>query len=209
MITINKITDVMDHLENVKVIVFDMDDTLYGEKEYVRSGYHEIAKILPQIENAEEKLWNYFEQKKSAIDELLVSENCYSEELKQKCLDVYRNQKPNIHLYTGVENMLKKLKKQGYKLGMITDGRVEGQKAKIETLKIEKYFDKIIITDELGGVEYRKPNSKAYDLMKDYFKCDYQEMIYIGDNLNKDFIYPEKVNIKSIYFKNRDGLYIK
>lgn len=209
MITINKITDVMDHLENVKVIVFDMDDTLYGEKEYVRSGYHEISKILPQIENAEEKLWNYFEQKKSAIDELLVSENCYSEELKQKCLDVYRNQKPNIHLYTGVEDMLEKLKKQGYKLGMITDGRVEGQRAKIEVLKIEEYFDKIIITDELGGIEYRKPNSKAYDLMKDYFKCDYHEMIYIGDNLNKDFIYPEKVNIKSVYFKNRDGLYAK
>ena len=92
---------------------------------------------------------------------------------------------------------------------MITDGRVEGQRAKIEALKIEEYFDKIIITDELGGIEYRKPNSKAYDLMKDYFKCDYQEMIYVGDNLNKDFIYPEKVNIKSIYFKNRDGLYAK
>lgn len=208
MITIKKITDVMNYLDGLKVIIFDLDDTLYSEKEYVRSGYHEIAKILTNIDNVEEKLCCFFEQKKSAIDELLKSENCYSEQLKKECLEVYRNQKPDIHLYHGVEGMLIDLKKQGYKLGMITDGRSEGQRAKIESLGLERYFDRIIITDDLGGIDYRKPNPLAFRLMKTHFNVEYDEMCYIGDNSSKDFIVPYMVSMKSILFKNKDGLYI-
>lgn len=47
--------------------------------------------------------------------------------------------------------MLERLK-QNYKLGLITDGRPEGQKAKIKALRLGKYFDEIIITDELVGL---------------------------------------------------------
>lgn len=207
MITINNITDVMNYLDGIKVVVFDLDDTLYSEKEYVRSGYHEIAKILPFIKNVEDKLWNFFENKKSAIDELLISENCYSDDLKNKCLETYRNQEPSLHLYPGVEDMLIKLRTQGFKLGMITDGRPEGQRAKLKSLDIEKYFDKIIITDELGGIEYRKPNSLSYTIMKDFFNCDYKVMIYVGDNLRKDFISPQNFGMKYIWIHNNNGLY--
>lgn len=207
MITINNITDVMNYLDGIKVVVFDLDDTLYSEKEYVRSGYHEIAKILPFIKNVEDKLWNFFENKKSAIDELLISENCFSDDLKNKCLEVYRNQEPSLHLYPGVEDMLTKLRKQGFKLGMITDGRPEGQRAKLKSLDIEKYFDKIIITDELGGIEYRKPNQKSFIIMNDHFGFNYEEMCYIGDNIIKDFNGPLILNMRIIYFKNADGIY--
>lgn len=207
MITIKKITDVMNYLDGLKVIIFDLDDTLYSEKEYVRSGYHEVAKSLPNIKNAEEKLWCFFEQKKTAIDELLKSENCYSEQLKKECLEVYRSQKPDIHLYPEVEDMLIDLKKQGYKLGMITDGRPEGQRAKIESLGLERYFDRIIITDELGGIVYRKPNPLSFEMMKNYFGCEYHKMCYVGDNINKDFIGPDKLGMNAVFFMNYDSLY--
>ena len=132
-----------------------------------------------------------------------------SDDLIIECVRVYRwNEKPDIHLYDGVMEMLRELKAGGYKLGMITDGRPEGQKAKIKALGIESFIDHIIITDELGGVEYRKPNSKAFELMKEYFEnIPYEAMVYVGDNMNKDFIAPGKLGMKSIYFRNSDGLY--
>lgn len=209
MIIVKNITDIINHLDGIKVVIFDLDDTLYSEKEYVRSGYHEVMKLLPNITNVEEKLWLLFSQGKSAIDELLINENCYSEELKNNCLKAYRNQQPNIHLYDGVKDMLKKLVKEGYRLGMITDGRPNGQSAKIKSLDLEKYFDKIIITDELGGLDYRKPNPLSYKIMKDYFGFEYHEMCYIGDNINKDFISSKRLHIRSIYFDNYDGIYNK
>ena len=43
--------------------------------------------------------------------------------------------------------------------------------------------------------------------MKKFFDVPYESIVYIGDNLKKDFIAPKLLGMKSIYFKNADGLY--
>ncbi len=208
MITIDNILDVEKYLDNVDGVIFDLDDTLYSEKEYVKSGYSAIARNFTNIKNMDEKLWNAFLEKRNAIDYVLEQEGILTEEDKQKALDTYRNHMPNIHFYDGITNMLLRLK-QNKKLGLITDGRPIGQRNKIKALNLEKYIDNIIVTDELGGTEFRKPNSKAFELMQEILKTPFERMAYIGDNINKDFIAPEKLGIKTIYFRNEDGLYYK
>lgn len=209
MIEIFEILEVTRHIDGLKAIIFDMDDTLYGEKEYVRSGYEKIAQVIPQVEHAGKKLWKLFEEKKPAIDELLKQEGLESEEVKKACLHAYRYQEPDIHLYPGVEQMLKDLKAQGYLLGIITDGRPEGQRAKIKALGLEALVDQIIVTDEFGGAEYRKPNPLAFETMSQKLEVEYSQMCYVGDNINKDFIAPQQLGMRSIWFKNPDGLYIR
>lgn len=203
---IDNILDVKRYLTNLKAVVFDMDDTLYSEKEYVRSGYRQIAKLFPQVENAEQKLWKFFEEKKAAIDEFLKSEGVYSDEIKARCLNVYRCQEPEIHLYPGVKQMLQELKKE-YRLGLITDGRPEGQRAKIKALQLDEVIDEIIVTDELGGIEYRKPNPEAFRQMVKRLDVEYKDMCYVGDNVSKDFCAPIKLGMRNIWFRNQDGLY--
>lgn len=207
MIEIDAIFETRLYLKGLKAVIFDLDDTLYSEKEYVKSGYHAVAEGLPQVEDTEWKLWRAFENKKSAIDEVLTNEGIYTEELKQKCLEVYRSHKPNIHLYDGVLPMLLELRQQGYLLGIITDGRSEGQRAKITALNLDQYVDYIIVTDELGSMEYRKPNKKAFVMMQERFGVHFAEMCYVGDNIKKDFDAPEKLGMKSILFRNTDGLH--
>ena len=68
MLEISDILEVRKHIEGLKAVIFDLDDTLYSEKEYVRSGYGKIAAVIPEVENAAEKLWSLFEEKKPAID---------------------------------------------------------------------------------------------------------------------------------------------
>ena len=207
MIRISDILEVQDHIEGLRAVVFDMDDTLYGEKEYVKSGYQKIGEEFPEIANTAERLWAFFEGGKPAIDELLKEEGMLDEDTKQKCIHIYRHQMPNIHLYTGVREMLTKLRQKGLKLGLITDGRPEGQRAKIQALGLEEMFDYIIVTDELGGTEYRKPNPKAFELMGEALGITYAEMCYVGDNIRKDFIAPLQLGMKAIHFANQDGLY--
>ncbi len=207
MIEIKNIKDIIQHIDGLKAVVFDLDDNLYGEKEYIKSGYRAVAKVIPGVYNAADKLWTAFEDKKSAIDEVLLAESIYTDELKQKCLSIYRTHIPEIHLYEGVENLFETLRKKGLKLGIITDGRPEGQRAKIKSLNLEAYVDNIIITDELGGIEFRKPNEKAFYLMREQLGIDFSEMCYVGDNIKKDFIAPDKLGMKSIRILNNDGLY--
>ena len=207
MIEITSMAEVKKHLQGLHAIIFDLDDTLYGEKEYVRSGYHAIAEALPQVEQMEEKLWKAFEQNKPAIDEVLVSEGIYTEELKQKCLSVYRFHQPDIHLYEGVKDLLCQLRADGYKVGIITDGRPKGQRAKIKALGLDEFVDHIIVTDELGSVEYRKPNQTAFVRMQELLHVPFEEMCYVGDNNKKDFVAPEMLGMRCIWFRNVDGLY--
>ena len=207
MIRISNIHEVLEHIADLKGVIFDLDDTLYSEKQYVRSGYREIAKTLSDVKDAEKRWWQLFEEGKPAIDELLSENGIDSENKKAECLRVYRYQRPNITLYPGVENILETLRVSGYKLGVITDGRVEGQQAKIEALNLRKYFEDIIITDSLGGIQYRKPCEKAFEIMQERWQIPFSKMMYVGDNISKDFNAPEILGMKSCFFVNADGLY--
>lgn len=209
MIEITEIVDTMKYIDGLSAVVFDLDDTLYSEKQYVRSGYHAVASAISQLKDMEAKLWDEFEVGNPAIDIVLKEEGIYTEELKNFCLSIYRTHKPNISLYGGVTDMLKELHRRGVNVGIITDGRPEGQKAKIEALGLESMVDAIIITDDLGGVEYRKPCDIAFRLMKERIGDGrYSTMCYVGDNIKKDFIAPEKLGMKVIWFKNKEGLYV-
>lgn len=207
MIEITNILDIEKHLDGIEAVIFDLDDTLYSEKEYVRSGYRAIASILSQLPNAEEELWTAFKHGQNAIDTVLNNNNIYSDELKEKCLKIYRFHVPEIHLYSGVYDMLISLKNNGFRLGIITDGRPEGQHNKIDVLGLENIVDEIIITDELGGIQCRKPNEISFRMMQDKMNIPFENMVYIGDNIKKDFIAPDKLGMRSIYFRNSDGLY--
>ena len=204
MITINNILEVESYLNQIDGVVFDLDDTLYSEKNYVRSGYRKIAQNYPEIENAEERLWNSFLKGEKAIDKVF-DEASLDEKEKKNALNIYRAHMPVIELYAGVSEMLSRIKDKGKKIGIITDGRPDGQKNKIKALKLD--VDQVIITDELGGIQYRKPNKKAFELMQNRWKIAFNEMVYIGDNVTKDFIAPKELGMKVIYFKNADGLY--
>lgn len=207
MIKVYSILDAEPYLLQFDAILFDLDDTLYSEKDYIRSGFHQVAMLFPDDIDVEKKLWDYFISKKPAIDSLLSEKRIVDVNFKEQCLQAYRSQKPQLSLYPGAWEMLCRLRRQNKKLGLITDGRPNGQKAKIEGLGIQELFDKIVITDELGGTDFRKPNTAAFALMAEYFGTAFEKMCYVGDNIQKDFIAPEKLGMHSIWFQNTDGIY--
>mgnify|MGYP002509386970 CR=1 FL=1 len=59
MIEIFHILEVKNHVKGLDAVIFDLDDTLYSEKEYVRSGYKKISELFPKVDDAEEKLLRY------------------------------------------------------------------------------------------------------------------------------------------------------
>lgn len=187
----------------IKGVIFDLDDTLYSEKEYVRSGYKAVSDYLGG--RYEEELWNYFEAGKPAIDELLKQLGRENE--KAKVLSVYRSHQPDIHLYPGVTEMIEELKAKSIKVGIITDGRPEGQRNKLEALGLD--VDDVIVTDELGGVQFRKPCDIAFRIMMTRWRLNPADIVYVGDNPVKDFQAPQQLGMKSIWFRNADGLYRK
>ena len=185
----------------IKGVIFDLDDTLYSEKEYVKSGYKAVSDYLGG--GYEDKLWSFFEARKPAIDELM--RDLGREDEKAEVLKVYRSHKPDIHPYSGVAEMIAELKEKGIKVGIITDGRPEGQRNKLKSLGLD--IDDVIITDELGGIQFRKPCDIAFRIMATRWRLNPADIVYVGDNPAKDFQAPQQLGMRSICFNNPEGLY--
>lgn len=177
-----------------KVILFDLDDTLYLERDYVYSGYKVVASFLEKKYNLSLKTTylKMIDLSKESYDNVFnrlfdaYNIKVGNDEIK-KIIEIYKNHIPNIDLCEDSRKILENLLKKDIKLGLITDGDSIQQRNKIKGLDIEKYFEKIIITDELApNREFWKPNKKAFEIMIDFFKEEPKNILYVGDNLNKD-----------------------
>lgn len=199
----------------IKVVVFDLDDTLISEKDYIKSGFEHIAYIYSdkykfnniEVFNILMALFN--ENTSNVFNRFYEKMNIeYSIEDIKKDIFEYRNHIPKIQFFEDVIPTINDLKSKGIKLGMITDGYKETQRNKIKVLDLEKYIDYIIVTDELGR-EFWKPHQKSFIMMKDYFNVEYNEMVYIGDNPLKDFKAGNDLGMNTIMISRMNKIYNK
>ena len=190
--------------KSIKGIIFDLDDTLYNEIEYVKSGFEAVSRYLGDASYAS-KLLYYFNNEANPIDKLLEEIGRIDE--KDAVVDIYRKHKPRLTLDEAVAATLNNLRGSNIKLGIITDGRPEGQRAKIKALGIESYIDDIIVTDELGGKQFRKPNDISFRILQNRWRLAPEQIIYVGDNLNKDHLAPQQLGMNFVHYRNEDGLY--
>jgi putative hydrolase of the HAD superfamily len=180
-------------LPTSKIFVFDLDDTLYSERDFEKSGI--------------EYVYNYFEIKHISLDSILNNRknwidqiiNVTNKEITiQMVLDLYRCHLPAIELYEDSKFFLEMLLSNGYEMSLITDGRSITQRNKLKALGIDYYFKSIVISEEVNS---EKPSEVNYRLvMNDQPPENY---IYIADNPKKDFITPNKLGWTSFCILDR------
>ncbi|TMN21937.1 HAD family hydrolase [Lentibacillus cibarius] len=195
-----------------RAVIFDLDDTLISERKYVESGYLHIAKIIKKSYGKdEEELYNllidlYKDSPKKVFNRLFDKLGvAYSQSDIMELVKDYRNHLPNIDFFDDVLPCLGLLKEKNIKIGIITDGYASAQRQKLKAVKAVNYFNEIIVTDELGK-EYWKPHPKSFEVMKEKLNVKFNDMIYIGDNPEKDFYIGSMYPIKTIRIY-RDGVY--
>ena len=188
----------------IRAILFDLDDTLYDEMQFVKGGFEAVSSYTSKNANVNQNvvyqlLLDVLEKhgRGQTFDIALKKLGLYNKNLIPKLVEVYRTHKPKLSLYSEVRTVLSTLRKQGYKLGLITDGNVKVQRNKVEALKIKDFFDCIIFSDEYG-IEKQKPNSFPYRKVMEELKVSARETIYIGDNPYKDFVSAKKLGIFTI-----------
>ena len=196
----------------IKALIFDLDDTLYYEKEYVLGAFKEVANYLGnEYRKDEKKLYLRMKQLleesgRGKIFNVICEENSFDEDIAE-LIDRYRNSIPKLELYEDSIEILTWARKNGYRIGVITDGCSKVQWNKIKALEIEKLVDKIIVTDDFGK-EFWKPNKKSYLDMIGFFIVEKDECVYIGDNPNKDFIGAKEIGMKTIRVIREKGDHI-
>ncbi|SHI42243.1 putative hydrolase of the HAD superfamily [Clostridium cavendishii DSM 21758] len=197
----------------IKTLIFDLDDTLYNERTYVFGAFKEVCDYLGNKHDLNAELLYkdviniFYEKGRGKIFNDLCDKHNLKENIKN-LVSTYRKSRPKLTMYEDALYMLKWLKKHGYNLGVITDGKSIVQWNKIKSLNLEEFVDKIVVSDDLGS-EFWKPHEKPYLEVINYFNCKNEECIYVGDNPNKDFVGARKLNLKTIRIIREEGDHMK
>jgi putative hydrolase of the HAD superfamily len=179
----------------MQVLIFDLDDTLYAEREYVQSGFkavdHYAADEL-QISGFGARAVELFESGRrgdifhAVLNQMGVNEGVA--DIVARMVVVYRNHIPQIKLFPDAADALPRLATIA-RLGIITDGYLPAQRFKVSALGLGTLCNPIFYTEEFGR-EYWKPSPRAYLAAEVVCSAEPNQCVYIGDNPRKDFTFP-------------------
>lgn len=177
------------------VLVFDLDDTLYPERQYALSGF----KAAGRWAAAELGIEGLAEEMTRLLDDghlgglfrmaLASKRPDHLPEHLDGLLQAYRGHEPELELFEDAHWALANFAARG-KLGMITDGTHGMQERKVAALGIAGHFHEIVYTHALGGRAYSKPHPRSYELIEQALGGEGRQLVYIGDNPAKDFVVP-------------------
>lgn len=192
-------------MARLRGVVFDMDDTLYLERDYVRSGFQAVAAALGNAQ-AFDFLWGHFLQgtRRNTFD-LLAKEFDRAIHVPD-LVEIYRSHQPSIDLIETYRPLIAELREAGIPVGLISDGPAISQRRKAEALGLPDLIDHLVLTGE-WGVDFYKPHRRAFHFFSDRWSLPPESLVYIGDNPEKDFIAPNALGWGSVRLRMPGGLH--
>lgn len=171
------------------VVVFDLDDTLFRERDFCRGGFRYLIDKygwpVSLFQEMDEELTN----RRNPFNPLekYLSENFPVAYDIKDLVKEYRCHRPErLQTAPGMREVLAELKSRGVRLALITDGRSITQRNKIAALGLEEFFspENIYISEETG---FDKLSDHSFRMIQKGFP-DAAAYYYVGDNQQKDFV---------------------
>jgi len=186
-------------INNNTHIVFDLDDTLYKEIDFVKSAYIHINSYINSRYNLDlsKKIKKCVEDEINFFD--LINSKLHQDQSFpiEKYLELYRFHYPEIKLSDDTTFFLDKIFRNNIHFSIITDGRSISQRNKIKALGLNHLAKNIIISEETG---FEKPHLNNFKLLDRIYPN--KNLIYIADNTTKDFLAPNSLNWDTICLIN-------
>jgi putative hydrolase of the HAD superfamily len=198
----------------ITTVIFDLDDTLFDEIEFCRSGFRVAARHIAALsdnltpDGVFDVIWKCFIRgdRGSTFDATLAELDLpNTPPLIHKLVELYRTHTPTLVLPPESRQVLEELKDR-YTLALLTDGYLPTQRLKVQALGIEHYFKAILYTEELGR-EHWKPSPVGFQKLLERLDARPEQAVYVADNEVKDFIAPNRLGLLTIQVLRPRGLY--
>lgn len=193
----------------IHTLVFDLDDTLYLERDYVRSGFlavdHELSESKG-ISGFGGLAWAKFMagERGSIFDDVMAEMGLpASKEEIRDLVEVYRAHTPKITLLPDAITTLDWAARE-FNLSLITDGYQVAQEKKIKALGLESRIACSIVTDALGR-QFWKPHPESYRRVMAFFSGGPSGFLYVGDNPRKDFMGARQLGWRTMRIRRELG----
>lgn len=191
------------------VVVYDLDDTLYLERDYVASGFRAVDRWCAQelgLLGVGEHAWRAFEagHRGDTLERGLYAAGFDDVDVwLPRVVEVYRRHKPTIRLCSDSARALHRTEGSH---AILTDGFSETQRAKVTALGLEGV--PTVVTDELGGPHCRKPAAAGFDAVSSMFAAaERSDFVYVADNPIKDLTGAVAAGWRAVRVRRSKGLH--
>lgn len=197
--------------ETRRLLVLDIDDTLYLERDYVRSGFTAVGAWGQRelgVDDLGERAWAAFTagSRGTIFDEALGAAGVeVTPDLVPRLVDVYRSHTPAIELLADVRAWLDG-RAAHIELAVVTDGPRASQRAKAEALLLARWAGHIVFTEELGPGR-GKPHPAAFEHLEQVTELSGDRCAYVADNPAKDFVAPRRLGWRTVRVRRPGGLH--
>jgi putative hydrolase of the HAD superfamily len=193
----------------IHTIVFDLDDTLYLERDFVLSGFAAVDRWLQRERGvrgfAGRAGRRFAEGERGRIFDAVLGElglDAASAEV-DRLVAVYREHEPEIALLPDAAEALA-WAGTSFQLALITDGYAAVQRRKIRALALEACIPCRVVTDDWGR-EFWKPSPAPYRRVMEHFPGLPEGYVYVGDNPRKDFLAPRALGWRTVRVRRPGG----
>jgi putative hydrolase of the HAD superfamily len=192
-----------------RVVVFDLDDTLYLERDFVRSGFAAVGASLKaqhDIDGFEARAWDLFlDGRRGDVFDRALPEFGLDPQprLIEHLVGVYRDHLPAIRLEPAAADLLAALNGR-CRLAVLTDGHHATQRRKIAALDLDSRCRPIVCTDQWGRAHW-KPSARGFLHIQQALEAPPERCIYVGDNPAKDFRAPKALGWRTLRVRHPLG----
>ena len=195
-----------------QAVVFDLDDTLYPERDFVLSGFRAVARwgesrLGIPADAGYDELRGLYESgvRGETFNHWLGQHGVDAAPLVPEIVDVYRQHEPSLRPFPCVPGLLARLRRD-HRVGLVGDGYRDVQERKLNALGIRHLFDAVVFSDEWGRHAW-KPSTAPFVAVLEQLGVTAASTVYVADNPNKDFIGARRTGIHTIQLLRPDGEY--
>lgn len=193
-------------------IVFDLDDTLYLERDYAFSGFSAVADWLERthgIGGFAEQARTVFSkgERKRVFDTALAALRVDPKPaLIAELVRTYRSHQPDICLTKDAERFLARWPGD-LPLALLTDGFHQSQRNKVTALGIDRTRLRPIVYTDAWGSAYWKPHQRGFEFIASELGLPPAALVYVADNPAKDFIAPRALGWRTVRIARAAGVH--
>lgn len=197
-------------MRKLSAVIFDLDDTLYPERQYALSGFSAVARWAESAvgvphEQGYTALKRMFEAgvRGDTFNRWLAERSLPEQPWIPKMVHEYREHLPTLQPFDDTVPVLDQLREQ-HRLALITQGYRPGQQRKLEALGLSGYFEPTLIMGEEER-EHWKPSSQPFERALSELGVHAEHSAYIGDNPLKDFLGARRLGMATIWVRRPGG----
>lgn len=183
-------------------IILDLDDTLYRRSDFKRSGFDAIAGYLSHSWRCERDavlatlLTAYADRRTGREFQAVCEEHRLPFSLLPLLVAIFRSHVPVLALDHDVRQALQQLRREGWRMVVLTNGDPAVQRRKIAALDLEALVDGVIYAEEhaAGG----KPDPAVFRAALECLCVPATRCVCVGDDPIRDIDGARRLGLRTI-----------